>query len=154
MNLTHFSVQNLCHSGESQLLILPLETQCIPTNFIFSPPAHYVLALRSCRPYQGAPSCPHQVHVRLHTFFQQPKMVTWPYHISTGKPQLLDTTDASRVPGGVMSAMVLLAAAAIAGTGETCFAFIICSTVSQTKTKDCMCTHLDSGSYHHLDDCS
>lgn len=29
-----------------------------------------------------------------------PKMVTWPYRISTGKPQLLDTTHASGVPGG------------------------------------------------------
>lgn len=29
-----------------------------------------------------------------------PKMVTWPYRISTEKPQLLDTTHASGVPGG------------------------------------------------------
>lgn len=28
------------------------------------------------------------------------EMVTWPYRVSTGKPELLNATDASGVPGG------------------------------------------------------
>lgn len=91
-------------------------------------------------------------------------MVTWPYHISTGKPQLLDTTDASRVPGGWrwpwccwQQQLQRLAKLAL----PTYFAWLLgrlamthCSNILPSKTKESMCTHLDSGAYHHPDDCS
>lgn len=51
------------------------------------------------------------------------EMVTWPYHVSTGKLELLNTTDASGVPGGVVWAMMLLTGAA-AEVGKFRFAYI------------------------------
>lgn len=114
----------------------------------------------------GSPSWPHQVHVRLHTFFQWPKMVTWPYHISTGKPQLLDTTDASRVPGGWrwpwccwQQQLQRLAKLALPSYfawlfGRLATRHILPSLYAASQNQRQYVTHLDSGSYNHPDDWS
>lgn len=95
----------------SQTFIFPLKDSSTSTVHIFSsvPDSNYPQI-----------RCRGGGYTHTHTHSSScPELVTWPYHISTGKPQLLDTTDANRVPGGgvggggvVVLAMRLLAAAA------------------------------------------
>lgn len=66
------------------------------------------------------------------------EMVTWPYRVSTGKPELLNTTDASGVPGGVVLAMMLLAGAA-AEVGKFLFAYIFCLAPGAAGCESLLC---------------
>lgn len=154
MYITHFSGQIICAiQGSPTGLYFHLNLSAFQQISYFPPSAlclgSQVMLTLTGSPLLPTPGACEATHIL--PAAQDGDLALSHFHWKTTAPGYHRCQQGTRE---VMSAMVLLAAAAIAGIGETCFAFMICSTILQTKTKACMCTHLDAGSYHHPDDCS